>query len=170
MNRLDNYPELIRRTAPLILTPHAGELGRLMGLTEETPDSLTSSLEAARRIVWSNGGSELVIVAKGTATACVAVEVALLPKPGPASLATAGTGDVLAGIMAGLLAHTRPMTDELVLMCSYACELQGAAARFAAKKYGSNGFVSSDLLAEIGLANDALQARSQWALGQMSEA
>ncbi len=170
MNRLDNFPELIRRTAPLILTPHAAELGRLMGLTDECPDSLTSSLEAARRIVWSNGGSELVIVAKGTATACVAVEVALLPKPGPASLATAGTGDVLAGIMGGLLAHTRPMTDELVLMCSYACELQGAAARFAAKKYGSSGFVSSDLLEEIGLANDALQARSQWALGQMAEA
>ncbi len=169
MNRLDNYPELIRRTAPLILTPHAAELGRMMGLTDQTPDSLTSSLEAARRIVWSNGGSELVIVAKGSATACVAVEVALLPKPGPASLATAGTGDVLAGIMAGLLAHTRPMTDELVLMCSYACELQGAAARFAAKKYGSNGFVSSDLIGEIGLANDALQARSQWALGQMVE-
>ncbi len=170
MNRLDNFPELIRRTAPLILTPHAGELGRLMGLTDQSPDSLTSSLEAARRIVWSNGGSELVIVAKGTATACVAVEVALLPKPGPAALATAGTGDVLAGIMAGVLAHTRPATDELVLMCSYACELQGAAARFAAKKYGSNGFVSSDLLDEIGSANDALQARSQWALGQINEA
>ncbi len=169
MNRLDNFPELIRRTAPLILTPHAAELGRLMGLVDQTPDSLTSSLEAARRIVWSNGGSELVIVAKGTATACVAVEVALLPKPGPAALATAGTGDVLAGIMAGLLAHVRPMTDELVLMCSYAVELHGAAARFAAKKFGSCGFVSSDLIEQIGLANDALQARSTWALEQMTE-
>ncbi len=169
MNRLDNYPELIRRTAPLVLTPHAGELGRMMGLVDQSPDSLTSSLEAARRIVWASGGSELVIVAKGTATACVAVEVALLPKPGPAGLATAGTGDVLSGIMGGLLAHNRPTTDELVLMCSYACELQGTAARNASKKFGANGFIATDLIEELGLANDALQARSQWALGQMVE-
>ena len=40
-NRLDNFPELIRRPAPLILTPHRRELGRLMGLPDTPPDSLT---------------------------------------------------------------------------------------------------------------------------------
>jgi NAD(P)H-hydrate epimerase len=96
--RLDSFPELIRRTAPLVLTPHRAELGRLVGRADTPPDSLPAALDAARRIVWAEGGSEVCVVAKGTATACVGVDIALLPKPGTSSLATAGSGDVLAGI------------------------------------------------------------------------
>ncbi|MBU5900545.1 hypothetical protein JVW24_25845, partial [Vibrio cholerae O1] len=70
------------------------------GLEKEPLSTLSATLEAARRIVWSDGGSELVVMAKSSATACVSTDVALLPKPGPACLATAGTGDVLAGITA----------------------------------------------------------------------
>ena len=60
-NRLDNFPELIRRNSAVILTPHERELGRLMGLPDTPPDSLTSRMEAARRIIWAEGGGELVI-------------------------------------------------------------------------------------------------------------
>ena len=110
-----------------MLTPHRRELGRLMGLPDTPPDSLTSALEASRRIVWADGGSELVIVAKGTATACVGVETALLPKPGPASLATAGSGDVLSGIIGALLAHHVPDGELLPLLCALGCEIHGTA-------------------------------------------
>ena len=71
----------------------------MVGKEENPPASLVDQLEDARKIVWSDGGSELVVVAKGTATGCVGVEQAILPKPGPAALATAGSGDVLSGMM-----------------------------------------------------------------------
>ena len=71
---------------------------------DNPPASLVAQLEAARKIVWADGGSELVIVAKGTATGCVGVQKAVLPKPGPV-VGNAGSGDVLAGTIAGRLAQ-----------------------------------------------------------------
>lgn len=156
-NRLDNFPELIRREAPLVLTPHRRELGRLMGLPDTPPDSLTSALEAARRIVWSDGGSELAIVAKGTATACVGVEAALLPKPGPASLATAGSGDVLSGIVGALLARGLDDMARLPLLCALACEVHGRAAGIAAERFGSSGVMATDIIDCVGLAADSVE-------------
>ena len=158
-NRLDSFPELVRRNAPLILTPHRGELGRLMGLPDTPPDSLTAALEASRRIVWANGGSEFCLVAKGNATACVGVEVALLPKPGPASLATAGSGDALAGILAALLARD-PHCPNLPLLCALGCEVHGFAGSIAAQRYGSNGAMAMDIIEAIGLASDAVEDRA----------
>ncbi|MBQ9058291.1 MAG: NAD(P)H-hydrate dehydratase [Atopobiaceae bacterium] len=160
--RLDNFPELLRRQKPVILTPHARELGRLVGLKDTPPDSLTSVLEAARRIVWADGGSELVIVAKGTATACVSVEAALLPKPGPAALATAGSGDVLAGILAAQLAMQAGNDSEDydgALLAAYACEMHAYAGQIAAQNKGSRGVIASDLIESLGLAADALEDR-----------
>ncbi len=158
-NRLDSFPEIIRRPAPLILTPHRRELGRLMGLSDTPPSSLTASLEAARRIVWSNGGSEFVVVAKGNATACVGVDNALLPKPGPSSLATAGTGDVLAGILGALLARTKNYKN-LALMSALACEIHGYAGSIAAQRFGSRGAMATDIIDAIGLAADAVEDRA----------
>lgn len=163
-NRLDNFPELIRRPNPLILTPHRRELGRLMGLPDTPPDSLTSALEASRRIVWADGGSEFAIVAKGTATACVGVEAALLPKPGPAALATAGSGDVLAGIITALLAQHADEDDlDLLLLTSLACEIHGYAGYIAAERRGSKGAMASDIIDAVGLADDAVEDRAAYA-------
>ena len=156
-NRLDNYPELVRRNAPLILTPHRRELGRLMGLPDTPPDSLTSALEAARRIVWADGGSEFTIVAKGNATACVGVESAVLPKPGPVSLATAGSGDVLAGIIAARLAKAAIDPTQLPLFCAFACEIHARCALLAEKTFGTRGVMANDLVQQLGRATDALE-------------
>ena len=159
-NRLDSFPELVRRTAPVVLTPHRAELGRLMGLPDTPPDSLTSALDASRRIVWANGGSEFCIVAKGNATGCVGVDIALLPKPGPSALATAGSGDVLSGIIAALLAHNPEASANLPLLCSLACEIHGYAGSIAAQRYGSQGVMATDLIDAIGLAADAVEDRA----------
>ena len=167
-NRLDNFPELIRRTSQLVLTPHRRELGRLMGLPDAPPDSLTSALEAARRIVWADGGSELAIVAKGNATACVGVNSAILPKPGPASLATAGSGDVLAGIMAAQLARTGAEGDALPLMCAYACEVHGYAGSIAAERFGSTGVMASDIADVVGIAADVVEEHASAPAGEVA--
>ena len=159
-NALDEFPELLRRSAPLVLTPHRRELGRLVGLTgDASPDTLTSALDAARRVVWADGGSEIVVVAKGTATACVGVEVALLPKPGPACLATAGSGDVLAGIMAGLLSRGVE-TENLPTLTALACEVHGCAASIAQERFGSRGVMAADIIDSVGVALDAVEDRA----------
>lgn len=156
-NRVDDFPELLRRDAPLIMTPHRMELARLVGLQDTPPTSLTSAMEAARRIVWSDGGSEVCVVAKGSATACVSVDVAILPKPGPAALATAGSGDVLGGVMAALLARTGVENEDLPLLAAMACEMHGYAGTIAAERYGSRGVMARDIIDALGLAEDAFE-------------
>lgn len=162
--RLDSFPELIRRSSPLVLTPHRRELGRLVGMQDTPPDSLSQALDAARRIVWAEGGNEVCVVSKGTATACVGVDIALLPKPGPASLATAGSGDVLAGIMGASLSRgvDRFGVENLPLMCAYACEIHGYAASIAAEQRGTRGVMALDVADACGLAADALEEQASF--------
>lgn len=160
--RVDSFPELLRRVAPLVLTPHRRELGRLVGMADNPPDSLVSAMDAARRIVWAEGGNEICVVAKGNATACVGVEAAVIPKPGPAALATAGSGDVLSGVVAAQLAHTAGRLDNegLPLLCAAACEIHGYAASIAAERFGSRGVMAGDLVEALGLATDVLEGRA----------
>ena len=162
--RLDSFPELIRRTSPLVLTPHRRELGRLVGMADNPPSTLSEALEASRRIVWAEGGNEVCVVAKGTATACVGVDIALLPKPGPASLATAGSGDVLSGIMGASLARgaERFGGENLPLMCALACEVHGYAASIAAERLGTRGVMAMDVADAAGLATDALEEQASF--------
>ena len=162
--RLDSFPELIRRDAPLVLTPHRRELGRLVGMAENPPASLVDAMDAARRVVWADGGSELCVVAKGNATACVGVEMSLLPKPGPAALATAGSGDVLSGIVGANLARVAGQLDNesLPLLCAYACEIHAYAGSIAADRYGSRGVMATDIIDAVGLATDALEERAAY--------
>ena len=158
---LPDYPEVTRRKAPLILTPHRRELGRLVS-GSETPDSLASQLEAARKIVWADGGSEMVIVTKGCATGCVAVSQAILPKPGPAALATAGSGDVLAGMMVSALAQRAGDEVDLALLAAYVCEIHGYAGSLAAERMGSRAVMATDVIDVIGLASDAVEEHSMY--------
>lgn len=161
--QIDEYPELLRRTSPIVLTPHRAELGRLVGLADTPPDSLTSMLDAARRVVWADGGSELAVLAKGNASACVGVEAAILPKPGPASLATAGSGDVLGGIVATLLARGQVEGSDLPLLAALACEIHGYAGLLATERHGSRGVMAGDIIDMVGLAVDALEERAMMA-------
>ena len=155
--RLPDFPEATRRSAPLVLTPHRKELGRLVGRADDPPASLVGQLEAARQIVWADGGSELVVVTKGTATGCVSVEQAVLPKPGPAALATAGSGDVLAGMMASALAQRGGEATDLTMLAAYVCEVHGYAGSLAAERVGSRAVMASDLIDVIGLSVDAVE-------------
>ncbi|MBQ9621336.1 MAG: bifunctional ADP-dependent NAD(P)H-hydrate dehydratase/NAD(P)H-hydrate epimerase, partial [Atopobiaceae bacterium] len=135
------------------------------------PASLAEQLAAARRIIWSNGGSELAIVAKGSATGCVGVEQAILPKPGPAALATAGSGDVLGGIIASLLAQKSGTVGNLPLLCALACEIHGYAGSVAAERYGSRGVMATDIIDVLGLAADTIEEHCYYpdALAQDAE-
>jgi NAD(P)H-hydrate epimerase len=92
--------ELLReRTAPTVLTPHEGELGRLLDRPSDeiARHRLTSVREAAER-----SGAIVLLKGDDTIVALPGGEVAVSPGGTPA-LATAGTGDVLSGLIAALL-------------------------------------------------------------------
>jgi hydroxyethylthiazole kinase-like uncharacterized protein yjeF len=91
--------EPFAREAPTVLTPHSGELARLLGQEASWVDA--HRLEAARRAVER---FHCVVVLKGDGTIVAAPGAQTLVCPGFPSLATAGTGDVLTGIVAAFLA------------------------------------------------------------------
>jgi NAD(P)H-hydrate epimerase len=91
---------LARRTmgAPIVLTPHAGEYQRLMGAP------VGGDRLAAARALADRSGAVVLLKGPGTVVASPQGQVALNPTGG-AALATAGSGDVLTGIIAGFLAR-----------------------------------------------------------------
>jgi len=82
-----------------VLTPHAGELARLMGVTRE--DVIADPIGVASQAAELHGATVLL---KGGVQYAVSTETAVQALPGPAWTAQAGSGDVLAGVVGTLLA------------------------------------------------------------------
>ena len=116
------------RPAPTVLTPHAGELGRLLGRESDEIEAhrLASAREAAR-------AAGAIVVLKGDDTIVTDGErlaVNVLSAPG---LATAGTGDVLSGMIAALLARgLDPFDAACAAVLAHARAGRGAAERIGA--------------------------------------
>jgi hydroxyethylthiazole kinase-like uncharacterized protein yjeF len=115
------HAEDLRRDAPIVLTPHDGEFKRLAG---EAPGADRAGA-AARLAAWTNA----VVLLKGdrTIVATPGGEIWANPTGSPA-LATAGTGDVLAGLLGSLLAAGLPAVRAAVA----AAYVHGLAGRWAA--------------------------------------
>lgn len=160
---IDETPDLYRREAPLILTPHYRELSRLAG--GRRVEDLGTAIAAAQRIVWAAGSSDMVIVAKGPTTAVVGVERVMLPMAGPASLATAGSGDVLAGILAGTVATMHDDVDSWELLCSYAVAIHSNTGYAAADAMGEKSVMATDLIEVIGHAMSMVEDEALQDLG-----
>jgi len=137
---------LARRTAPTVLTPHAGELGRLLGVSsaEIGARRLHSAREAARR-------AQAVVVLKGDDTIVAAPDgMAAINGLSAPALATAGTGDVLGGVIAAFLAKG---LDPFAAACA-AVRRHAAAGRVAANAHGSGGVIARDVVAALPRAPD----------------
>jgi NAD(P)H-hydrate epimerase len=133
--------ELAGRVAPTVLTPHAGELGRLLGRDSAEIDAhrLACAKEAARAagaIVLLKGDDTIV-----TDGSRVAVNAIAAP-----ALATAGSGDVLSGMTAALLARgLAPFTAACAAVVAHARAGQEAARRLGA----AESVIASDVIAAI---------------------
>jgi hydroxyethylthiazole kinase-like uncharacterized protein yjeF len=139
LNALAEQRKLLGRLRPpLVLTPHPAEMARLTGLTVE-------AIQADREAVAARFASEWhqVVVLKGAKTVIAdpGGKVVVNPHSNPA-LATAGTGDVLAGIIGGLLAQGQPPFVAAVT----GVFLHGAAGDEASSRMGDAGVLASDLL------------------------
>jgi len=133
--------DLAARRAPTVLTPHAGELGRLLGRDHrEVGDH---RLACAREAAAATGA---VVVLKGDDTLVVDGErAAVNALPAPA-LATAGSGDVLAGMIAALLARgLEPFAAACAAVLAHA-----RAGREAARRVGAaESVIAGDVIAAI---------------------
>ncbi len=100
MAQLGTIPTLQKRQAPTILTPHAGEFKRLF---PDIPDANQDRVKAVREAARQSGA---IVLLKGARTAIANAQgsVWLNPKSTPA-LARGGSGDVLTGLIGGLMAQ-----------------------------------------------------------------
>lgn len=120
----------------VVLTPHPGEMSRLLDrpVEEIATDPVATAAEAAAR--WSQ-----TVVLKGGNAVVSNGETTLVADLAAASLATAGSGDVLAGVVGGLLAQTRSLLDSATL----AIYVGPRAALRVEDRFGVLGVVASDL-------------------------
>ena len=126
--------EPIQRSAPTVLTPHAGELGRLLGRQSASVDA--HRLAAARECAERFGATVLL---KGADTIVASSEATLISDFGPPALATAGTGDVLTGVIASFLSKGL----DAPTAATAAAVAHGRAAALAEHR---TGLIASDLL------------------------
>ena len=125
-----------------IITPHAGEFDRLFGEHKSDEARLSKALDRAKRY-------GIIIAIKGRHTAVVRHDGKIFfNTSGNASLATAGSGDVLTGLMAGFLAQGyAPEIASLI-----AIYVHGIAGELASEEHGIFGVKAGDIANNIGRA------------------
>lgn len=134
-----DHPLLSGRRRPLVLTPHPGEMGRLMGMT--TSDVQTRRLSLAREFARTH---RCHLVLKGHRSLVATPEGTVYVNPtGNPGMATGGSGDVLTGLLAGLLAQGLEAGGAVKL----GVYLHGLAGDLAAAEVGEMPLIARDLLA-----------------------
>ncbi|UCH84989.1 MAG: NAD(P)H-hydrate dehydratase [Candidatus Latescibacterota bacterium] len=127
---------------PAVITPHSGELARLLG--KSIPSAAMERIETTRETAQSLG---VTLVHKGAPTLISASSGHVwINHHGNSALATAGTGDVLTGLIGGLLAQGE---DPLDAACM-GCFLHGRAGEIASWDLGLRGVIAGDLISVIG--------------------
>lgn len=137
---------------PTVLTPHPGEMSRLTGLSIAAIQA--DRMGIARRFASQWG---VTVVLKGARTVIAAPDGSCyINVTGNPGMATAGMGDVLAGVIGGLIAQGLSATTAAVV----GCYLHGLAGDRVAARLGMAGLIADDLLPEIPQAMAALRGNS----------
>jgi hydroxyethylthiazole kinase-like uncharacterized protein yjeF len=133
----------------LVLTPHTGEMAALLDRSKDDveADPLGAAREAARRL-------KAVVAMKGAETFIVTPDGSAWRYRSPAvGLGTSGSGDVLAGIIVGLMARGASPTQATV----WGVHVHGQAGVRLSKRVGRLGFLARELLEEIAPVLDGLE-------------
>ena len=154
LNAFDGKTELLDGSKrALVLTPHPGEMSRLVGATIKAvqADRLNVAREFAR-------DHKLVLVLKGSLTIIALPDGTAWVNPtGNPGMATGGTGDILTGMTAGILAQ---MPNEAARAAVAAAYLHGLTGDVAAETMGEHSLVATDLLTGL---PEAFRRATRWA-------
>ncbi len=142
LNALAAAPQLLSaKTGKRVLTPHPGELARLTGVSR---DELTADLvETARH--WSAAWGEVLVVKGAPTLVGTPAGVVYVNSSGNSGMATGGSGDVLTGIITGLLAQGLRPADAAVA----GVYIHGAAGDIARADLGALGMIAGDIGARL---------------------
>jgi NAD(P)H-hydrate epimerase len=139
---------------PMILTPHPGEMSRLIsksiGTVLKSPIDVAASFARDRRVM---------LVLKGSPTVIASPEGEVYINPtGNAGMATGGTGDVLTGLIASFVAQK---SDDPLIATIAAVYLHGLAGDLAASRIGIRSMIASDITAHLGDAMISVGGESE---------
>lgn len=133
--------QLLKAAGRIVLTPHAGEMAALLGIEKSRVEA---DPPAAAREVARNLGA--VVVMKGETTWIASPDgVTWRHDSGAVGLATSGSGDVLAGVIGGLLARGAPAAQAAI----WGVALHGAAGAALTEAIGPLGFLAREILPEV---------------------
>jgi hydroxyethylthiazole kinase-like uncharacterized protein yjeF len=124
-----------------IFTPHKKELERLIGSWETELDKMDKTIQFSEKY-------DLIVVVKGAPTVVVDGTLLYQNTTGNAALATAGSGDVLTGMITSLLAQSYKPIDAALI----GVYLHGLTADIAIPETGYQSFIASDIILNIGKA------------------
>ncbi|MDW8368606.1 MAG: NAD(P)H-hydrate dehydratase, partial [Abditibacteriales bacterium] len=140
LNCIALQPDILPDKHPqLVLTPHPGEMARLMGISTEAVQAnrLGIAQQAAQRL-------GAVVVLKGARTVVATPDGGIWINPtGNAGMATGGSGDVLTGVIAGLLAQEGMSGEDAAVAGVY---IHGLAGDLAAERVGMAGLIAGDII------------------------
>lgn len=140
LNALAPWPAELKgsSTVPIVITPHPGEMARLLSLT--TAEIEQYRIAVARQLAMQQ---HLIVVLKGAGTIIAdPTGRVVVNGTGNEGMATAGAGDVLTGIVAGLLARRSGPAMEAVIAGVW---LHGMAGDLAAATIGRRAMIASDI-------------------------
>jgi NAD(P)H-hydrate epimerase len=146
---------------PLILTPHPGEMLRLLGTDDKA--ALADRVETARQFATAH---KVILVLKGSRPLVAAPDGRVFINPtGNAGLGTAGSGDTLTGLISGFLAQAyaallKDETDPLAATIA-ALYVGGLAGDLAARKLGMRTMVASDIREHFSEAVQLLDSQGE---------
>jgi len=147
--------------AQLILTPHAGEMLRLLGTNEKS--ALADRVAVVREFATKH---QLILVLKGTRSLIAAPDGRVFINPtGNAGLGTAGAGDTLTGLIAGFIAQdsaTLKNNSDPLASTIAALYIGGLAGDFAAAKLGMRTMVASDIRDHVSDAVRSLDPKGEY--------
>ncbi|QIH37798.1 NAD(P)H-hydrate dehydratase [Flavobacterium sp. Sr18] len=142
LNIISKNKKLLALLQPkTIITPHPKELQRLIGKWDSEDEKMSKAVSFSKQY-------QIIIVMKGAPTRIIDGETVYQNTTGNAALATAGTGDVLTGMISSLLAQSYEPISSAIL----AVYLHGLTADIALPETGYQSFIASDVIANIGKA------------------
>ncbi len=142
INVLSHNPEILNDIeAPFVITPHPGELGRILNLPAHRVDE--DRVEIVRE--FSQKYKNMTLVLKGATTIIAKNGVSYYNITGNSGMATAGSGDVLSGIIGAFLGRGIGAVESSIL----GVYVHGKSGDMAASYKGESGIIATDLLAYL---------------------